>query len=133
MAGKKEITETNVGADLRVRPLEFHEARNLEEKHRAVGLKVKGKVMPFGGNWSYDKDADELTLTEAPTKDGSAGASSSLASGPASAGGGTTGSKKCRQTTRFNTPKATSKTDITTGRVRRFLRSRRSSSSVMFE
>jgi hypothetical protein len=47
--------------------LSFHEARNLEGKDRVVGIKVKGNVMPFGGSWSYDKNADELTLTEPPT------------------------------------------------------------------
>jgi len=46
----------------------LEEAHVLEEKDRVKGLRVKGKQMPFGGSWKYDKDADELVLDEEPTK-----------------------------------------------------------------
>jgi hypothetical protein len=46
----------------------FEEAHVLDEKDRVKGLRVKGKQMPFGGSWKYDKEADELVLDEEPTK-----------------------------------------------------------------
>jgi hypothetical protein len=64
----EETVGANVGADLRVRPLTVDEAKALPEDKRVEGLKVKGAVMPFGGSWKYDKDADVLTLTEAPSR-----------------------------------------------------------------
>jgi hypothetical protein len=45
----------------------FDQAKNVSVKERVAGLKVKGSVAPFGGSWSYNKDADELTLTMPPT------------------------------------------------------------------
>jgi hypothetical protein len=65
-----ESVGANVGADLRVRPLTVDEAKALPESERVAGLKVKGDVPPFGGSWSYDPAADELTLGAAPTADG---------------------------------------------------------------
>ena len=47
--------------------MEFHEAKNLPGEKRVAGLKVKGKELPFGGSWTYDKESDELTLNEPPT------------------------------------------------------------------
>lgn len=47
--------------------IEFDEARNLPQKDRVAGLRVKGSTQPFGGRWEYDEKADELTLVEPPT------------------------------------------------------------------
>lgn len=47
--------------------LTFDEARQAFGNAKA-GLKVKGSNPPFGGSWRYEKDKDELTLVEPPTR-----------------------------------------------------------------
>lgn len=50
------------------RVLSFDEALSLPQDKIQPGLKVKGKVSPFGGSWIYDPKSDELTLREPATK-----------------------------------------------------------------
>lgn len=70
MTRDKEATEVLPGGGniLPPRALSFDEARQLPQDKILPGLKVKGKISPFGGSWIYDPESDELTLREAPTR-----------------------------------------------------------------
>ena len=43
------------------------EAKNLTEEQRKAGIVVEGTAPPFGGSWTFDPQANTLTLAEPPT------------------------------------------------------------------
>ena len=43
------------------------EARLIPFSERKAGIVVEGSVIPFGGSWLLDKEANTLTLQEPPT------------------------------------------------------------------
>lgn len=47
----------------------FDEALQLPGDERTQGIVVDGNAAPFGGSWTFDPEANTLTLEEAPTEE----------------------------------------------------------------
>ena len=47
--------------------VDYKVAHTIPRCYRVAGLRITGKIVPFGGSWIHKQTRDEIVLIEAPT------------------------------------------------------------------